>query len=152
MKKILAVILALCMTVMLCACTVQPDSVAGVAVEQGVMIVARVLEYAVLILSTWVLAKIGKKKGMENFALAFQMLSEITCQTVGELQQTLVESWKKAGGKLTDEEIDMLKSELHIRVQQKLDNPTRDLIVAAGCDLDALIQGIAENYLNRIKG
>lgn len=152
MKKLLAVILALCMVVMLCACTVQPDSVAGVAVEQGVMIVARVLESAVLILSTWVLAKIGKKKGMENFALAFQMLSEITCQTVGELQQIFVESWKKAGGKLTDEEIAMLKAELHSRVQQKLDKPTRDLIVAAGCDLDALIQGIAESYLNRIKG
>lgn len=152
MKKLLAVILALCMVVMLCACTVQPDSVAGVAVEQGVMIVARVLESAVLILSTWVLAKIGKKKGMENFALAFQMLSEITCQTVGELQQTLVDDWKKTDGKLSDYQIAELKIELHNRVRQRLDNPTRDLIVAAGCDLDSLIQGIAESYLSRIKG
>lgn len=151
MKKLLALILALTMIFALCACTVQADSVAGVAVEQGVTLVARILESVVLVLSTWVLSKIGKKKGLENLTLAFQILSEIVCQSVGELQQVYVDAWKKAGGSLSDDQIAELKRMLHEKVKQKLDDPTKNLIIAAGCDLDALIQGIAENYLNRIK-
>lgn len=151
MKILLAFVLTLCIILVLSGCTVKPESVAGVAVEQGVMIAARVLESVVLLFSTWVLSKIGKKKGLENFALAFQILSDITCQTVGELQQTIVDAWKETDGKLTEEQIAQLKTMLHNQVMLKLDEPTKNLIIAAGCDLGALIQGIAENYLNRIK-
>jgi len=76
------------------------------------------------------------------------LLFTITRQTVGELQQTVVDYWKQAGGgKLTDDQIRILKEELLRMVKLKLDEPTKALIVAGGADLDALITGAAESMI-----
>ncbi len=156
MKKIFALILALCMALSLCACaTVNEDgspTPAGVAIEQGIALVARVLEAALAGAGTWVLSKIGKKKELQNTSIALESLFTITRQTVGELQQVLVKGWKDAcGGKLTEEQIETLRKELFVLVKKKLDQPTQDLIIAAGCDIDALITGAAEDWINTIK-
>lgn len=150
MKKLLVLLMALLMVLTLCGCSfaVDPDSVAGVAVEQGVTVVARLLESIILIAGTWVLSKIGKEKSLKNTTAAMDLLFTITRQTVGELQQTVVDYWKQAGGgKLTDDQIRILKEELLRMVKLKLDEPAKALIVAGGADLDALITGAAESMI-----
>ena len=156
MKKILTIILALCLCLALSACaTVNADgspTPAGVAIEQGVTLLARALEAALAIAATWVLGKIGKRKELQNTNTALGTLFDITRQTVGELQQVFVNRWKEAGGgKLTEDKQAILRSELLALVRKKLDQPTQDLIIAAGCDLDALITGAAEDWINTIK-
>lgn len=156
MKKIFTLILVLCMCLALSACaTVNEDgspTPAGVAIEQGILIVARVLEAALAVAGTWVLSKIGKKKELQNTNIALEILFDITRQTVGELQQLFVTGWKEAGGgKLTDEQVEMLRQELFVLVKKKLDQPTQDLLTAAGADINALISGAAEDWINTIK-
>lgn len=156
MKKFFALILVLCMCLAMTACaTVNPDgspTPASVAIEQGILIVARVLEATLAVAGTWVLSKIGKKKELQNTNIALGILFDITRQTVGELQQLFVTSWKEAGGgKLTDEQVEMLRQELFVLVKKKLDQPTQDLLIAAGADINALISGAAEDWINTIK-
>lgn len=156
MKKLFVLILALLMALSLCACaTVNDDgspTPAGIAVEQGITVLARAFEAVLAIAGTWVLSKIGKKKELQNTNLALEILFDITRQTVGELQQLFVKGWKEAGGgKLTNEQVEMLRQELFVLVKKKLDQPTQDLLTAAGADINALISGAAEDWINTIK-
>lgn len=81
---------------------------------------------------------------MQNTNIALEILFDITRQTVGELQQLFVKGWKEAGGgKLSEEQIEMLRQELFVLVKKKLDQPTQDLLTAAGADINALISGAA---------
>lgn len=89
---------------------------------------------------------------MQNTNIALEILFDITRQTVGELQQLFVKGWKEAGGgKLSEEQIEMLRQELFVLVKKKLDQPTQDLLTAAGADINALISGAAEDWINTIK-
>lgn len=160
MKKVLRTImilaLALCMCLAMTACsTVNEDGTltpAGVAIEQGITVLARALEAALAIAGTWVLSKIGKRKELQNTNIALEILFDITRQTVGELQQLYVKGWKEAGGgKLTDGQAQMLRQMLLDLVKEKLDQPTQDLLTAAGADINALISGAAEDWINTIK-
>ncbi len=156
MKKFLVLFLALAMIFALTACaTASADgspTPASVAIEQGITVLARAFEAVLAVAATWVLSKIGKKKELQNTNIALKILFDITRQTVGELQQLFVNAWKAAGGgKLDDEQIRFLKQELFDLVEKKLDKPTKDLIIAAGADLDALITGAAEDWINTLK-
>ncbi len=160
MKKVLRTImiltLALCMCLAMTACsTVNEDgslTPAGVAIEQGITVLARALEAALAIAGTWVLSKIGKRKELQNTNIALEILFDITRQTVGELQQLYVKGWKEAGGgKLTDGQTQMLRQMLLDLVKEKLDQPTQNLLTAAGADINALISGAAEDWINTIK-
>ena len=89
---------------------------------------------------------------MQNTQIALEILFDITRQTVGELQQTLVEDWKKeGGGKLNKSQINALERELLRLVQDKLDTASKNLIEAAGMDITALITGAAEDWINTNK-
>lgn len=156
MKKILALILVLMMIFTVTACsTVNDDgsvTPAGVAIEQAIVIAARAIEAALAIAATWLLSKMRKRKELQNTQIALEILFDITRQTVGELQQTLVEDWKKeGGGKLNKRQIDRLGSELLRLVQEKLDTASKNLIEAAGMDITALITGAAEDWINTNK-
>ena len=156
MKKYLCIILALAMVIMLSACSFTnadgTDTVAGVAMEQGVRLLARLLESVILIAATWVLSKIGKKEQLQNITTAFEQLTELARQTVGELQQVFVDDWKRTGdGKLTPEQITTLQSELLRLTKEKLSDPARALIEAAGMDLNAIIIGEAEAWIRDLK-
>ena len=152
MKKYLVLLLVLLAVMLcLCGCTVQDGDIAAVAIEQGVMLVTRFLESVILLVGAWTLDKIGKEKALKNTAVAMDLLFTLTRQTVGELQQTLVENWKEAGGgKLTDEQIRKLREELLRVVKLKLDDASKELIIAAGSDIDALIAGEAEKLISGI--
>lgn len=167
MKKqilmILLVLMALIMVLALIACqkpveihTQNPDgtlTVAGVLIEQVVTTVARVLEALVLAYGAWALEKFGKNKKLQNLNLANQELCKIVKQTVRELNQTIVAELKENSpdGKLTDIQIDDLNARLLTLVKAKTDEVTIALLTAAGADLDALITGQCEAYLDKLK-
>ena len=73
--------------------------------------------------------------------------------TVRELQQTLVERLKAAheDGKLTEDEIAMLGTELLEGTIKKTSAPAADLLAAAAVDVTALIQGAGESWIAQLK-
>jgi hypothetical protein len=162
-KTILLLLLALTMVLVLTACqkpveiqTQNPDgtlTVAGVLIEQTVTTVARILEALVLAYGAWALEKFGKNKKLQNLSLANQELCRIVKQTVRELNQTIVHTLKEQSpdGKLTEEQIEGLQESLLEMVKAKADEATIAMITAAGSDLDALITGQCEAYLDILK-
>ena len=163
LKRISLVLMALIMVLALTACqkpveiqTQNPDgtlTVAGVLIEQVVTTVARVLEALVLAYGAWALEKFGKNKKLQNLNLANQELCKIVKQTVRELNQTIVAELKEKSpdGKLTDIQIADLNARLLTLVKAKTDEVTIALLTAAGADLDALITGQCEAYLDKLK-
>lgn len=163
LQRILLVLLALTMMLALTACqkpveiqTQNPDgtlTVAGVLIEHVVTTVARLLEALVLAYGAWALEKFGKNKNLQNLSLANQKLCDIVKQTVRELNQTIVTQLKAESpdGKLTGAQIDDLNARLLTMVKAKTDEATIAVITAAGADLDALITGQCEAYLDTLK-
>lgn len=152
MKKILAVVLALCMVLCLTGCSSEGEQIAGVALEQAVTIIARLLEAVIAVAGTWLLSKLRQKTQLSNTQAAVEMVLEMTRQTVGELQQTVVQDLKEMGGKLTPEEIRALNEELLRLTKLKLTIPVMDLIEAMGADIDVIIKGEAEKVISEYKG
>ena len=163
LQRILLVLLALTMMLALTACqkpveiqTQNPDgtlTVVGVLIEQTVTTVARLLEALVLAYGAWALEKFGKNKKLQNLSLANDKVVKLVKQTVRELNQTIVNQLKAEtpGGKLTGDQIDDLNARLLTTVKAKLDEATIELLTAAGADLDALIAGECEAYLDTLK-
>ena len=160
--RILLMLLALCIVLAMTACkepveiqTQTPDGTLTVtgSTEKVVTTVARLLEALVLAYGAWALDKLGKNKKMQNLSLANQELCKIVRQTVRELNQTIVDQLKADApdGKLTKEQIIALNEELLALVKLKTDEATKALIEAAGADLDALITGQCEAYLDILK-
>lgn len=162
-KTLLILLLTLSLVLMLCGCampeiqTQNADgtlTVAGVLIEQVVTIAARAVETAVMLFAAWALKKFGQNAGMKNLTIAIQNVCNITRQTVGELNQTVVGKLKAANkdGKLTADQMYELRMELYQLVKGKLDTATIDLITASGADLELLITGECESYLAMLKG
>lgn len=162
-KALLILLLTLSIVLMLCGCampeiqTQNADgtlTVAGMLIEQIVTIAARAIEAAVAILAAWALKKFGQNTSMKNLTIAFQTVCNITRQTVGELNQTVVAKLKAENkdGKLTKQQMYELRMELYELVKGKLDTATMDLITASGADLELLITGECESYLAMLKG
>ena len=101
----------------------------------------------------WILRKIGDKVQTANIRNALEDVIRITQITVGELQQTIVEGLKAAheDGKLTETEIKALQETLMNHVVERISAPTCTLIESAGIDLESLIQGAAEDWINTMK-
>jgi hypothetical protein len=161
-QKILIMLLVLLMAFALCACSapavqVQNEdgslTVAGVLIEQTVNSLAKLVQMAFFALAAFAADKLGKNLKLKNLNIAVQKVCEIARQTAGELQQTIVADLKaeNPGGKLTPEQIDDLGFRLLNLVKLKLDDASKELIIASGADLDALITGECESYLNMMK-
>lgn len=162
LKTILIVVMVMTMMLALCACTVPEvqvqnedgtQTVMGVVIETGVNTLYRLIWAATLAFGAWVLEKIGKNEKLKNLSLAIQLVLDMTRQTAEELQQTIVGDLKanRPGGKLTAEDVDDLGFRLLNMVKIKVDAASQEIIKAAGIDLDALITGECEAFLNRIK-
>ena len=161
MKKVLALVLALVVVCMLCACTApeiqieNPDgtpTVAGVIIKQAVTLIFTALGAAISILGTLVLRALGNNTKLKNIILAWQRVCDAARQTCAELQQTTVENMKADNnGKLTRAQINLLQHKLLEQTKTKLDSMTIELVNAAGMDLDAIIKGECEASLPWIK-
>lgn len=152
MKKLLAIFLALCMALLLCGCSQAGNEMLGALTTEVVTIVARVLEAALAIAFTWLIRKAGENANLKNTQAAMEILRDVVVQTVGELQQLYVNHFKEINyGKLDPEDIRFLKDKLYELVYEKISAATMQLIEASGADVEALIQGYAESYLNDMK-
>ena len=115
-------------------------------------IVGLALVTAIGIFGTWLLNKLNQKKGLENIALATEQVLDASQKTVLELQQTLVEGWKRAqNGKLTPEQIEELNKKVLDITMSKLAEPTLNLLNGAKVDVIALIMSAAEGYVLELK-
>ena len=100
-------------------------------------------------------AAIIKSAGMNGYKGASLLENEPTKAaqtTVGELQQTTVEAMKAAAanGKLDEDQIAMLQTDLLRMTKAKLAEPTVALLEAVKLDINALIQGAAEDLIGQM--
>lgn len=160
MKKLLILLLSLAMIFALCACTAPAvsnpdgsDTVAGTAIKAGLEIVeAAALAIISVAGAAWA-SKAKNKTYLQNINIAMEHVISIAKQTVGELKQTTVERMKANSddGKLSPGQIAELKEALLTLTLQKLDEPTKDLLAAAGADICALITGAGEDWVGALK-
>ena len=101
------------------------------------------------VLGSLITAKLNEKTRLANINAAQQELVYMAQQTVGELQQTVVDKLKesRADGKLTEDEIKALGAALVEKTIEKMSAPAVKLLNSAGVDIIALIHGAAEDYL-----
>ncbi len=124
------------------------DTILSVLTE----VAATLLITLIGVLGTWLTAKIAKKQQLAGIAAATEQVIQAAQITVGELQQTVVEKLKSAGGgKLTEAQIAELGELLKTKTMEKLSNPAMSLLEAAAVDVQALICGAGENWINKIK-
>lgn len=116
-------------------------------------ILAIVVISSIGVFGTWLLNRLKQKKGLENITLATDQVLDASQKTVLELQQTLVEGWKRAqDGKLTEAQVEELKAKVLEITMAKLADPTLNLLTSAKVDVAALITSAAEGYVLELKG
>lgn len=160
MKKLLCLLLLLCMIFALCACSAPAmtnqdgsDTVAGAAVKTGLNVLEAALVTLLTIIGAAVGSKLKQRTELQNISIATDHVIDIAKQTVGELKQTVVEGMKAESpdGKLTPDQIRYLNEQLLDLTLKKLDEPTKALIAAVGADLCAIITGAAEDWIAKEK-
>ena len=121
-----------------------------ILLENLINILAAALIALIGILGSLITAKLNEKTRLQSINAAQQELIHMAQQTVGELQQTVVDKLKasRADGKLTENEIKALGAALVEKTIEKMSEPAIKLINSAGVDIIALIHGTAEDYIN----
>lgn len=111
------------------------------------------LKTLIMVFGAWLTAKLGKRKELENINAAQQELMGMAHTTVGELMQTTVEKMKAASadGKLSDDEIKSLQIALVTGTIEKMSGVSLEVLRAAGVDINKLIIGAGDDWINSIK-
>ena len=124
-----------------------------VIMENIINIVGALLMTLIGVLGAWITSKIAKRTELATINAAQQELIFLAQQTVGELQQTIVQGMREVSedGKLDREDIAFLGRELLNKTMAKLSEPTHQLLNAAGVDIVALIHGAGEDWINSLK-
>ena len=119
----------------------------------GLQVAATLLITLIGVLGTYLSLQLGKNANLKNINDAQKELIRAAKITVGELQQTLVADLKAANqdGKLTQQEIAQLRQKLLDKTVEKLSTPASALLSAASVDVDALILGVGESWIEKIK-
>ena len=100
----------------------------------------------------WLTAKIAKKQQLASVKAATEQVIQAAQLTMGELQQTIVEKLKAAGGgKLTEAQVAELGELLKAKTLEKLSSPATKLLESAAVDVQALITGAGEAWISKIK-
>ena len=124
-----------------------------VIIENVVKIVAALLMMLISVGGAYLTALVGRTEKLKGISIASEQIIEAALQTAGELQQTVVDNLKAASadGKLSEEEIAILGKSVVELTLTKLTQPTKDLINGAGGDIEAIIHGATEAWLEEIK-
>ena len=125
----------------------------NIILQNVTQVVATLLITLIGVLGAWLTTKLAKKEKLKNITAATNELVGAAQITVLELQQTLVDGWKKinADGKLTDDEKKWLRKALLDKTKEKMSTPAMDLLIAAGVDVNAIITGAGESMIRSIK-
>ena len=121
--------------------------------EFALQIAATLLVTLIGVLGTWLTLKLGKSAGLQNIDAAQKELIRAARITVDELQQTFAADWKTANedGKLQADEIAALKEHLLNKTLEKLSAPALSLLKGAAVDVNGLIAGVGEAWIDRMK-
>lgn len=124
-----------------------------VIIENIVRIIAALLMMLISVGGAYLTALIARNEKLKGIELATQQIIDAALQTAGELQQTMVNDLKEASadGKLSKEDIATLGRDVVELTLLKLTQPTKDLINGAGGDIEAIIHGATEAWLEEIK-
>ena len=119
----------------------------------AMQVVATLFITLIGVLGTYLTLQLGKNTNLKNINDAQKELIRAAKITVGELQQTLVADLKAANedGKLTQQEIAQLRAKLLDKTVEKLSAPAFALLSAASVDIQGLILGVGESWIERIK-
>ena len=124
-----------------------------VIIENVVKIVAALLMMLISVGGAYLTSLIAKHEKLKSISEATQQVIDAAIQTTGELQQTVVGDLKAASadGKLSEEEINTLYHDVVVLTLDKLSVPTINLLNAVGADIEAIIHGATEDWINTMK-
>ena len=124
-----------------------------VIIENVVKIVAALLMMLISVGGAYLTSLIAKHEKLKAISEATQQVIDAAIQTTGELQQTVVNDMKAASadGKLSNEEINTLYHDVVVLTLDKLAAPTINLLNAVGADIEAIIHGATEDWINTMK-
>lgn len=130
------------------------EQLTNIGIELAVQVLAALLLTLIGVFGTWLTVRLGKHTQLANINAAQAEVIKAAKITVGELQQTVVDGLKAASadGKLTKQEISELGDILIDKTLLKISDPTYKLLTAAAVDVNALITGAGENWINKLKG
>ena len=124
-----------------------------VIIENIVRIVAALLMMLISVGGAYLTSLIAKHEKLKSISEATQQVIDAAIQTTGELQQTVVGDLKAASadGKLSNEEINTLYHDVVVLTLDKLSVPTINLLNAVGADIEAIIHGATEDWIDTMK-
>ena len=119
----------------------------------GLQVASTLLITLIGVLGTYLSLQLGQNAKLKNINDAQKELIRVAKITVDELQQTVVSDLKAAheDGKLTAQEIAQLREKLLDKTVEKLSTSAYALLAAAAVDVEALILGAGESWIERIK-
>ena len=119
----------------------------------AIEVVAGVVEVGLVGLLALLFTWIRKNTKSDTVKSAIDLLEQAATDTVGELQQTLVEGWKgaNADGKLTDAEIEALKRKSLSLVKSRIGPSAQEVITAAGIGLEDRINAAVQAAITAMK-
>lgn len=126
-------------------------------IEIGLPYLLEVLAYAAItaigICGAYLSTKAAQGKRLDNIAAAITQVTQAAQIAVGDLQQTLVDTWKEQAedGKLTAQQVAELKERLLAKTREQLSAPVITLLDAAKVDINALIASVGEDMVRKIK-
>lgn len=125
-----------------------------IIMENLIKILSAVVLTLISVGGAWLANLLASKTKLENINEAIREVIRMAMLTAQELQQTTVEKLKAANedGKLSKDEVTMLNKMLIEKTREKLSVPVYDLINAAGADIEQIILGAGEAWLNNMKG
>jgi hypothetical protein len=124
-----------------------------VIIETVVSVLANLAITLIGVAGAWLVAQIGKTQQLKTINAAVDELTNAAETTVMELQQTVVDGLKEASadGKLTQEEITNLGKLLLEGSMAKMSDSAMNVLKAANIDINAIITGVGEALIARIK-
>jgi hypothetical protein len=119
----------------------------------GLQVASTLLITLIGVLGTYLTLQLGQNAKLKNINDAQKELIRVAKITVDELQQTVVSDLKAAheDGKLSAREIAQLREKLLDKTAEKLSASAYALLAAAAVDVEALILGAGESWIERIK-
>ena len=119
----------------------------------GLQVASTLLITLIGVLGTYLSLQLGQNAKLKNINDAQKELIRVAKITVDELQQTVVSDLKAAheDGKLSAQEIAQLREKLLEKTVEKLSASAYALLAAAAVDVEALILGAGESWIERIK-
>ena len=122
-------------------------------INYGLQVASTLLITLIGVLGTYLSMQLGKNANLNNINTAQKELIRAAKITVGELQQTMVLEMKAANddGKLSPQEIASLRTKLIEKTVEKLSTPAYSMLSAASVDVEGLILGVGESWIERMK-